>query len=330
MTTVTSTLDPTQVLIAILRELTLCLDASQAGIALLNNSRDSLVIVSEFPFNSLTSALRQSIPVNGNSSTQYVLDTLQPLSILNAQNDPNTEPVHALLKQRKVASILLLPLIVGGEAIGTIGLDSFTPREFTPDEITLASNVAAVAAQAIENSQLFAEVKQMAITDTLTGLLNRRGLLQYGEKALERSHHFNRPLGIIMLDLDNLKQINDKYSHAIGDQVLVKVAQVCRQNMRDIDIIGRPGGDEFVIILPETDLTSAQVAAERVRLRISESPLQVGQTIIHFTASLGVCEAPKSVLELATLLDCADQAMYHAKQSGKDHISIFPENGEFS
>jgi diguanylate cyclase (GGDEF)-like protein len=330
MTTVTSTLDPTQVLIAILHELTVCLNVSQAGIALLNASKDSLVIVSEYPFNSSISALRQSIPVKGNPSTQFVLDTLQPLSILNAQHDQRTKPVHALLKQRNVASMLLLPLIVRGEAIGTIGLDSFEPRQFTPDEITLSSNAAAVAAQAIENSRLFAEMKQMAITDTLTGLLNRRGLLQYGEKELERSRRFNRPLSIIMLDVDNLKQINDQYSHTIGDQVLVKVAQICRQYMREIDIIGRPGGDEFVIILPETDLTSVQVAAERMRLRISESPLQVDQTTIYFTASLGVCEAPKTTLELATLIDCADQAMYHSKQSGKDHISMFPDIGEIN
>ena len=160
----------------------------------------------------------------------------------------------------------------------------------------------------------------MAITDPLTGLYNPRGLSELGRREIDRARRFNRPLSAIFLDLDDFKEVNDTYGHVNGDQVLISLANACRQNIREVDIIGRMGGDEFVVLLPETELKSACQVAERLRRFTEQMRITTEIAQIQVTASLGVGLYTEEMKDLATLIDQADMAMYAAKQAGKNRV----------
>jgi diguanylate cyclase (GGDEF)-like protein len=175
---------------------------------------------------------------------------------------------------------------------------------------------------ALQNASLFHEVQQLAITDDLTGILNRRNLFEMGESALIRAQRFDSNLSLIMLDLDNLKYINDNFGHIVGDQALRFVAKRYKNSLRDIDIFGRYGGDEFVIILPQTNLSNATLLAERLCLMLKENPLIVNDDLVPVTASFGVAIYDHDTHDLAALIHQADLAMYNAKHSGRDQIFV--------
>ena len=129
----------------------------------------------------------------------------------------------------------------------------------------MLETIASHAAIAISNAQLFEEIQQLAETDDLTKINNRRQLFRLGEQILNHSKRYNNPFSVIMLDIDNFKKINDSYGHAIGDGVLQELAQRTLENIREVDILGRYSGEEFVIILPNTTLEQGIEMAERLR-----------------------------------------------------------------
>lgn len=172
-----------------------------------------------------------------------------------------------------------------------------------------------------ENRRLFTEVQRLAITDALTGLFNRRKLDSELELELERVRRYGRSLSTIMIDLDNLKHINDAYGHQAGDEVLRRVARVIQNQIRKIDIPVRYGGDEFLILLPEANLKDATVLAERIAARCQD--LAYGDDTISF--SLGVVEWGPAISSTEDLLYEADQALYEAKQAGGKRISAGEE-----
>ena len=140
---------------------------------------------------------------------------------------------------------------------------------FTPVSMIFATLLAAsglAAAIALENARLYAEVQQLVVVDELTGLYNRRGLVQFGEREFTRSARFARPLSALMIDLDHFKTVNDTYGHAAGDRVLRQVADCLRSKTRSVDILARYGGEELLLLLPEADLAQATQVAERLRL----------------------------------------------------------------
>jgi diguanylate cyclase (GGDEF)-like protein len=212
-------------------------------------------------------------------------------------------------------------MLIHNRLVGVISVgDSDPGRYFTPADLHLLTLFTQQAAIAVENARLFEETHRLAITDPLTGLYNRRGLFELGQREIDRVHRFHRPLAAIMLDIDRFKQVNDIYSHAVGDQVLRVLAEVCRANLREVDLLGRYGGEEFAILLPETDAQAARQVAERLRQEIASTPVMTPRGPISFTVSLGVTIALDGIPELAVLLDRADTAMYAAKQAGRNRV----------
>ena len=172
-----------------------------------------------------------------------------------------------------------------------------------------------------ERNRLLAVVEQMAITDPLTGLYNRRHFARRADEELERSHRLGHPVALMMLDLDHFKLVNDTRGHDVGDQVLVAVAGLLRAQLRRIDLLARFGGEEFVILLPETGPVPARAAAERIRLQMAGEPLPTTEGPITMTTSIGlVCVAGTSTLTLTEMLHSADRALYGAKQAGRDAV----------
>ena len=193
-------------------------------------------------------------------------------------------------------------------------------RAFSATERELFHYLAEQAAVSIENVGLHETVERQAVTDELTGLFNRRRFQEAMATEVERSKRFGQPLGLVLLDLDDFKNVNDTYGHQQGDLVLREVARVLRETSREIDEPARYGGEELAVVLPGTDLEGAYNLAERVRAGIEELalPLLDGDGILRVTASFGVATLPGSADDMRDLVAAADEALYRAKRAGKN------------
>lgn len=171
---------------------------------------------------------------------------------------------------------------------------------------------------------LFSDVKTLADTDALTGLPNRRDVLLRAQHEIERAVRTQRPLAFAMFDFDHFKQINDTYGHPAGDRVLRDVADIVRSALRRIDSVGRLGGEEFLIILPESDQNQATIAAERIRSAIAAHEFPVGDKRIRVTASIGVVIADMKTgsVTVEDALKTADSALYAAKNGGRNRVVV--------
>ena len=167
------------------------------------------------------------------------------------------------------------------------------------------------------------ELELQAQIDTLTGLNNRRHFYELAELEIERSRRYSKPLTVLMLDVDHFKSINDTHGHHIGDAVLQKLSEICKKTMREIDIIGRLGGEEFAILLPEARVGEAQEVAERLRATAAAIvvPIRQGSTV-SFTVSIGVAGLGYSDYDIAAMLKRADAAMYEAKKTGRNRVYV--------
>ncbi|MDD5029385.1 MAG: GGDEF domain-containing protein [Rhodoferax sp.] len=166
---------------------------------------------------------------------------------------------------------------------------------------------------------------RQAHSDYLTGLDNRRHFLEQAENELVRTLRYDRDLSILMIDIDHFKQVNDTYGHKVGDIVLQKFAAVCRATLRNIDVIGRIGGEEFAVLLPEAGREQAMDAAERLRAALACTQVKLdGGLPLHVTASFGVVTLEEKDTNIDMLLNQADQALYHAKNQGRNRVCIYP------
>jgi diguanylate cyclase (GGDEF)-like protein len=164
-------------------------------------------------------------------------------------------------------------------------------------------------------------MQRLSITDPLTGMGNVRHLAERLRIEIERANRFGRALGVLALDLDHFKDVNDRYGHGAGDAVLVELAARLRRAVREVDLTFRRGGEEFVILLPETDIAGSLTAAGRIGTSVRETPFPVRRLAtpqVTITVSLGVAVFPRHARTGVDLLEAADQALYAAKEAGRD------------
>lgn len=250
----------------------------------------------------------------------YVIETCKPLFLRNSRavwkfyKKTGRKSMVALPK-----SLMIVPLIVSERLIGIMSVqnDDFDDA-YLPEDFYLFSSIAAQVSIALENAHLFARMEQLATTDELTGLYNRRHFFTLAEIEFERAARYSKLLSVIMLDIDHFKFINDTYGHLAGDEVLAHLASITTQSLRKIDIVGRYGGEEFIILLPESGAEDACTAAERLREMIATHDTATRAGIVHITVSLGVTTFSDSGETLETMLDRADQALYIAKERGRN------------
>lgn len=229
-------------------------------------------------------------------------------------------------EESRIKASLSAPLIFGEKILGCISVFHYDDGiQFTGNDQHLLTIFAQHASVAMENAILFEQLQEAASTDDMTGLLNRRALFEFGDYEISRSIRLERPLAVVMMDLDNYKEINDTHSHLVGDRVLKEVSRLLRENVRTIDIIGRYGGDEFVIIMPETSLDEAVKAMERVRRKLERTVIRSGSLNFHVTASFGVTHHSQGLPALEILIEEADKAMYAAKTSGRNGLRVFQQ-----
>ena len=216
-----------------------------------------------------------------------------------------------------------MTLDLGFSADGETKLQLFSAEDgFTRETRKLAEWLASQAAVALDNARLHDIVQRQAITDDLTGLVNRRRFIEALDAEIERARRFGSALTIVLADLDNFKQVNDEFGHHGGDVVLRAFADLIRSHVRDVDVSGRIGGEEFAILLPETDREGAALVAERMRRSLNAVPIALSEdAAIHAACSFGVAEL-RPQQEGDDLLRAADAALYRAKDEGKNRVVV--------
>lgn len=198
-------------------------------------------------------------------------------------------------------------------------------EEFGAALAQISERSTALEREVHERQQAQAQLLELATTDSLTGLRNRRYFMHRAGEEFERARRYRLPLALLMLDADHFKAINDRYGHPIGDQVLQALARRGQELLRDVDLFARIGGEEFAILLPQTDLDAARVVAERLRQRVASTPIATDQGPLTLTISLGLTGFDATVIDFDTLLRRADAALYRAKQNGRNRTEVLPE-----
>jgi diguanylate cyclase (GGDEF)-like protein/PAS domain S-box-containing protein len=174
-----------------------------------------------------------------------------------------------------------------------------------------------------ERKRLEDDLRKLATTDGLTGVTNRRLFLELAQNELDRAIRYNHPLTIALMDIDHFKHVNDTYKHSSGDQVLLAFVKICQKNIRTIDVFARFGGDEFVLLLPETNQENACEVIERLRMALSAASIDLGGNPISVTTSWGITSLTNEHESLDTLLSRADRALYRAKETGRDRVVVW-------
>lgn len=223
-----------------------------------------------------------------------------------------------------VRALAAVPLRLEGGVVGVLNVLYRRPHRFGDDDRRMLLALAHVAALAIHNATQHERLARLATTDDLTGLPNRRRFLEALRTEAHRARRYQRALALLMLDLDGLKEINDRHGHAAGDEVLRGVAQVLRASTRDTDLPARLGGDEFAVLLPETEAEAGGLIAERIRAGVVglAVPAADGAPV---SASLGlVSGAGAALTDLPRFMRLADDALYQAKGLGRNRLVVVP------
>ena len=220
-------------------------------------------------------------------------------------------------------AMLAVPILREHQLLGLVTTVDPEDGVFGDEDIESLSALAVQAGVAIENARLHRVVERQAVTDALTGLANRRQFYEVLGREYERAQRFGTPLSLILLDIDDFKQINDTRGHLAGDAVLHGVAATLAELIREIDMAARYGGEEFAILLPQTAQDGAAQLAERLRREIAARPIRFGPDEIDgITASFGVAAGPEDSMTQIDLIASADAALYQAKRDGKNHVTV--------
>ncbi len=193
---------------------------------------------------------------------------------------------------------------------------------FTPEQRDAASLFAVYATVALENARMFSELSRHATVDSLTKVYNRRQFLVLAENAIVTASRTGRDLSLLMIDIDRFKEINDNFGHAAGDEILMAVSNLLQENLRSSEIVGRYGGDEFLVLLEGTDAHKAFRTAERLREQTEESPVLVGGNVVRVTLSIGVSALGPGTRTMESLLEQADRGLYLSKNTGRNQTCL--------
>src|SRR5438876_761131 len=219
---------------------------------------------------------------------------------------------------------LVVPLRAGGRSLGALEL--VLSEALAEDDVKLVELLAAGAAVALQNAYLYQETQRLATTDALTGLSNYRHFHDLLGLEVQRARRMDYPVGLIIMDLDHFKLVNDRHGHPMGDAVLRQVAEQLRKRLRRTDVVGRLGGEEFAAILPGDGLTEVAIVAEKLRRAVEElPPLRGGMTSnpTPVTMSAGGASLNADVVAAELLVSCADQALYEAKRNGRNQVRLW-------
>lgn len=213
-------------------------------------------------------------------------------------------------------------------SIFPLTIDKDYTRYLVVDKISKAdqTKVGILAQQlllALKRAFLYQKMQELAITDSLTQVFSRRYLLERLKEEIARSQKFGYQFSLLMMDIDHFKACNDRWGHLVGDAILKTVASVVKENVRQIDLVGRYGGEEFCMVLPETDKKEAGFVGERLRKAVEDKQIKAYDEELKVTVSIGIAAFPAESRDMQVLIDKADWALYRAKENGRNKVSIY-------
>jgi diguanylate cyclase (GGDEF)-like protein len=271
------------------------------------------------PDGQLQALERYELPSHAGIS-RWVLLEGEPVHVPDVDADPRYHPSMDSLPGLQTAAVLAAPLKVRDAVLGVlVAVNRLDATPFEPRHIRVLSLLANQTAIAIENGKLYRHAEQLAITDDLTQVYNYRFLKMALRREVKRAARFGQTFSILMIDVDNLKHYNDQNGHLRGSEVLRTVAQILVREARSIDLVAKYGGDEFVVILPQTAREGAVVLADRVKSSVETTAFPLVPPGV-ITVSVGVATYPANGITAGELLEAADIALYAAKQSGKNRV----------
>lgn len=241
---------------------------------------------------------------------------MRPMAVSDAREDGRFAQNPLLVGETHVRSYLGVPLTTpDGYNIGALCVYDQETRPFDSREASILEKFAEIVLEQLD-------LRQIASQDALTGALSRRAFTAEAEKEFVRAHRYERPSALVMLDVDRFKDLNARHGYPAGDAVLVAIANAVMSNMRKTDIFGRIGGEEFALMLPETDADAARDAAERIRSAIESTIVDTGRGDVRATVSLGVAPMPARPVGVAGWLSEAEIALYEAKRLGRNRVLV--------
>jgi len=278
--------------------------------------------------------INKIVSLNQNPPSPMVMAVRSKELILVGDIDTHQKPVirksqRAFAEIYKTNNCVISPLICQDRVVGVLNLaDKMNGDSFDCQDIALIELFSQLVGSSIGNIKMFEKIQRQATTDGLTGLANHKTFYEILEKELWRYRRYGGQISMIMVDIDNLKKINDAYGHRVGDKVIREISKKVKECIRQIDTAARYGGDEFAVILPNTSLADAIVVAERMVDTVSNSPMtwKKEQIALSISVGLGQYEADISADDITSR---SDQALYTAKQAGKNTVSIFEPSKKY-
>jgi diguanylate cyclase (GGDEF)-like protein len=311
MTQFSTTLDPDEVLRRLMAAVSRALPGE--GACLLRHDGGGYVVAEVSGRVPATAVGRRLSPDEAESVTALAD---QASATLGAAAAGRPEPPADLLPTAR--SLITVPLATRGTSIGVLMVASATAGAYTDAHVRIAAALAGQAMSTYDNADLFAQVNRLATVDPMTGLCTRRQFLALADVAVSANGSAGLPMSAIMIDIDHFKRVNDSYGHLVGDQVIEEVGARLRSAMRDGDIVGRYGGEEFALLLPAGPGPAREVA-DRLLDLVARTPIETSAGPLHITVSVGLAHGA-AVRDLGALLDRADQALYRAKRRGRNQV----------
>ena len=328
---ISSTLNPKEVLYLVVKKISEIINVSRCSMISLDvEDQRYAYVISTFE-NPKTRNIK--LDLEKYPEIIKVLSFKKPLIIKDALKDPVMEGVRDIIKPLGIRSIAVLPVTFRDEVIGTLFLrTSRAGYAFTKREIRLCAAIAKASANILYNAFLYdrlehekTRLERLAITDYMTGIYNIRYFYYRLEEEFGRARRYGTPLSCIMFDIDHFKKINDTYGHRIGDIVLREFAQLVKRHTRKSDVFARYGGEEFIMLLPHTNMKGVMVEAERLRNVVKECQFMGIKEGERITVSIGIaCSPDKRIQTHDDLITLADNALFKAKNKGRDQIVVYP------
>jgi diguanylate cyclase (GGDEF)-like protein len=319
LTNLTSDLHQTTLLPAIVEVASNLLHAQRAALHLYNQTTREMCC--EFSIGLSDDYVEQITRRFNQIPGAQVLKDKAFVLIPDVHQDSRTSPIQDLISNEKFRAYAVFALPSPNGSLGALSLYWDEPRVISSEEISVAELFAQRAGALLYSSRLYEQVSEESLTDALTGLPNRRALDLRLVEENQRSGRYGHPYALLMIDLDQFKSINDTFGHPIGDGVLQQVTSVLRRAVRSTDFVSRYGGDEFAIILPNSEMDKASYVADKLKSTLAATSLHLPNEADRFiSASIGVAMCPKDALEYQKLLTIADQRLYNAKRTSNGAI----------